>query len=252
MMTTTVATKKGRNELRTRPDQRVTARQARRPILPLETAPNKPRLSPAQVVLAATHWRWARWYVRGQVERYEHLGLPPLDWEGAAEIGLCDAAFGFQPDRDTDFKSYARVRLYYAVIDLLRAESLRGYRRGSHGKPPTVESFDRSMPLIHACRMTGRARHGKEQQLHSLVTLYSVVPSGDTVGGEIQALDSFERMIKQLPLLYREVIRRLYRDEESMTEIARRLRCSLSRVSQMHTQSLAWLREALSGKAVPA
>lgn len=185
--------------------------------------------------------------VRDHISYYEHLYLPSLDWEGAAAVGICEAAHGFDPARDTDFRSYAAHRLFYAVIDLIRAEAPKGYRRGQNGKPPKIASMDRSMPLLQACRIMGASPRGDQKLIHSLFTFHSLIPSPDVpVGAGLQSAEGFEQALKQLPAGYREVVLLLYRDDQSMTEIAGRLGCSLSRVSQRHTQALEWLREALA------
>lgn len=223
-------TKRAGNELATRPGQKKNRRQ----IVAPEGLPAKPRrLTDEQAYLAGEHWDWAMKIARRREAKHKYHGLGTLDWEGAAAIGVCEAAMGYIPERHVDFRIYARPRVLGAILDMMRASRLRGYGRGvGYANAPAVQSLATVLHENH----DGRA----DQTLEDVVA----DPFGLAPGEDLETAENFFEALRPLSPLCREVFRLYYRREWTMKQIGAALGLSESRISQMMTDAVRVLRES--------
>lgn len=206
--------KRAGNELDTRPGLERTARKNRRDILPLNSRPK--RLSTEQVRLVEENIDFAMAIARKQARRYPGM---ESDLEAAAFLGLCEAAIKYEESRNICFLNHAWKRIFGACLDLVRDETPRSFRRSQRG--------DKQPPVIHPLnpRLTSE---------------------DDPVGWEEESIDWVYGQTRRLTGHARQAIRLYYAHGLTMQEIAARLGVAESRVSQLHSQSLSFLREALA------
>ncbi len=145
----------------------------------------------------------------GSLARGIQKRLPPSfdldDLVGSGMLGLLDAATKYDQKRQIPFSAYARIRI--------RGEILETVRRRRYISQTTVELPD--LPVKSDYDQPIRAR-----ELESGVTA----------------------ALSRLPQREAYVIRRHYLEGEALCRIARRLRLSPCRVSQLHLSALSRLR----------
>lgn len=199
---------------------------------------------------------------------------PPLgrdDLVSAGTIGLVKAARDYDPSKDTEFKTYAYIRVRGAVIDELRqwsftppslvrqfeqAQEVSAHLLEETGNPPTDEELAERLeiPLDKLYQMfeSVRARH-----FLSIHGLDDEVPAlGDCLASKgaeepfwrIEKEELIEHLalaIQNLPKKQRRIIVLYYHKELTMKQIAEVLEITESRVSQLHAAALFTLSAAL-------
>jgi RNA polymerase sigma factor FliA len=182
----------------------------------------------------------------------------------------------YDPDKGAGLEPYLWTRIHGAVLDELRRRdwaprSLRRLERdlkrarltfsGAHGRPPTLEE------LAGMVAMTPEQLRAKHHEIEnsSLTSLSSLVMGeGDTTielvdtiesGDEMtdpeamatrtDAKERFRRAFDRMPQRDREVAVLLYVQNLTLREIGEVLGVSESRVSQLHSQLKARIRETL-------
>lgn len=152
----------------------------------------------------------------------------------AAYEGLTQAAQDYDPANwgKAGFKTYAAIRIRGHVLDHLRKEHPRGRRKSEaqviyYGRPVAGnngDEFASTRDLVYdACLMI-------------------TDPAPD-----FELADAVTDTLKCLPARHKEVMRSLYLDPETnMKKTGQQLGFSESRVSQLHSQSLNYLRERLT------
>jgi RNA polymerase sigma factor for flagellar operon FliA len=202
------------------------------------------------------------------------------DLLSCAHVALVEVARRFDPSAGASFATYALARLQGAVLDELRSgdwasRSVRAAARRtdaaadaltlSLGRPPTREELAASLGVERS------ELDALQVDVHRAV----MVSIDAETGGDGASLDlpdtgdSPERVvlrtarartlhdaIRALPDRLDEVIERNFFGDESLTDIARDLGVTLSRVSQMRARALTLLHAAMSevweGRPVPA
>jgi Sigma-70 region 2 len=178
-------------------------------------------------------------------------GTPHLtdEWEGAAGLGLVEAAASYDPARGTAFRTHATRRIWGAIQDEARCQMPKGFRRNwlrkaraedPDAQPPETRSLD------FAYESQGEEPGRGPIKLSDLVVDPST--TDDPVGWEIEWHDEVERMARSLPLTMRSKFRDYHATTGGMRAVGKRLGCSESRVSQCVTQSHHFLSESLSAK----
>lgn len=137
------------------------------------------------------------------------------DWESAAHLGLVQAAQMFDQMGGARFDTFARFRIRGAMLDAKRKLGPVGWKRiRLQGPVPRTESLD--------CDVVDR----------------DVRP----VGSGLEELDDLDDLIRCLHPRERNVIRLLYGEDLTQSEVARRFACAPSLISHRHTDALATLR----------
>lgn len=198
------------------------------------------------------------------------------DLVGAGVFGLLAAIERFQPERGIKFETFATSRIRGAILDSLRAadwapRSLRQHeRRLSQAYGKLERRLGRPATAREVCEELGltlqelRALE-REVDRAALLSLDAAVKGteddeeialGDKVaskhGDPVSALERGEKKrllaaaIRELPEKEKLVIALYYYEDLNIKEIARVLRVTESRVSQLHTRALLRLRGKLA------
>ena len=143
------------------------------------------------------------------------------EFRSTAYLALVESAGTFDPSRNVNFATYARVHIQGALIDLrneLGARETRDRRRMARCKARKGEVVG----------LGGRA-----------VELACETP----VGAELEALETFESWVRRLPGPHARALRHIYLDGLNQEETAVELGCSKSTMSRLHSQGLDWLQQ---------
>ena len=232
-----------------------------------------PRVRTKQEVdaLVTEHLPLAQFAVNAVASRISLPGhVSRDDLLSCAHVALTEVARRFDPSAGATFATYALARLQGAVLDELRSgdwasRSVRAAARRTDaaadalamtlGRPPTREELAASLGVpvgdLHALQVDG----------HRAVMVSIDADNGgdgasldlpDTGDSPERALLRAERgrtlqdAIRELPDRLDEVIERNFFGDESLTDIARDLGVTLSRVSQMRARALTLLHAVMS------
>jgi RNA polymerase sigma factor for flagellar operon FliA len=199
---------------------------------------------------------------------------PPLSKEdlvSAGTIGLVKAARDFDSSRNAEFKTYAYIRIRGAILDELRSWSFapagvkkqldqaRQISEQIHrqtGRPPSdeelAEKLDISLEKMYKMFEDARARHFLS--IHGMSdetpALGAILAAGGTKGPEhrlehTELVAELTNQIERLPQKQRRIIVMYYHKELTMKQIARVLKITESRVSQLHASALFTLSNRL-------
>jgi RNA polymerase sigma factor for flagellar operon FliA len=230
------------------------------------TEPRPPGVPVDVEALVTAHLPLAAFAVNAVASR---ISLPAHvsreDLLSCAHVALVEVARRFDPSAGASFATYALARLQGAVLDELRSgdwasRSVRAAARRTDaaadalairlGRPPTREELAASL---------GIARSDLEALQVDVHRAIMVSIDGDSPERAVMRTERARALhdaIRALPDRLDEVVERSFFGDESLTDIARDLGVTLSRVSQMRARALALLHAAMSevweGRAVAA
>lgn len=209
------------------------------------------------------------------IARRIHERLPrhvPLDdLVHAGVLGLMEALHNFDPSKNVQLKSYAKVRIRGAILDSLRELdwSPRTLRRKARqienahhtlrtrlGRAPLdteiaaevgigLKKFQRLIGEIHGLEVISlhavpsEDGHGEDGSGYFLQAV-TEDPSALCLRSEMNGL--LARAVGELPLRKRQVLALYYFEELTMKEVGARMGVGESRVSQIHSAALVRLR----------
>ncbi len=206
--------------------------------------------------------------VRSVVRSMNVKTTPPLeesDLEQIGFIGLGDAIDRFDPTRGVRFETYAQPRIRGTIWDELRRldwvprsvrEQAMKYRRAAEAAEAGREGEATSEEILAALATMGGGSEVAVREIESLdrdaderdgeaMLLRDTIPSGDD---DVLALliahetrREVTRMVMTLPAAQRRVILAHYFEEMPFIDVAKELRVTAARVSQIHKQALATL-----------
>lgn len=182
----------------------------------------------------------------------------------AGTLGLVKAARSYDPSRDTEFKTYAYLRIRGAVIDELRGRSFvppttrqqirsltQAYQRlaSQHGHAPSDEELAEAMGLSLAqlYQLMQDARKQNFLSIHGLDDdqggMDSWVPTNrePSPQAQLERQELAERLAKaiaELPRRDRTLLLLYYERDLTMKEVAAVLEITESRVCQLHASAL--------------
>ncbi|MCU1669431.1 MAG: polymerase, sigma 28 subunit, SigD/FliA/WhiG [Blastococcus sp.] len=248
------------------PDRSATDRETAR-------APQTPRTRSKQEVdaLVTEHLPLAQFAVNAVASRISLPGhVSRDDLLSCAHVALLEVARRFDPTAGASFATYALARLQGAVLDELRSgdwasRSVRAAARRTDaaadalamalGRPPTREELATSLGVPVS------ELHALQVDVHRAVMVSIDADNGgdgasldlpDAGDSPERALLRAERArtlhdaIRELPDRLDEVVERNFFGDESLTDIARDLGVTLSRVSQMRARALTLLHAVMS------
>jgi len=206
--------------------------------------------------------------------------LPPHieldDLMSAGVIGLMDAIEKFNPDKDTQFKTYAEIRIRGAILDELRAQDWvpRSVRQKATtvssayakleqelGRPAEdhevaeamgieIEEFHELLrqaagqAILSVEDLGGVSKDGEKRDLMEVIA-----GTKETDPETLARLEEIRSIIAQaidmLPEKERLVVSLYYYEELTMKEIGEVLGITESRISQIHTKCVLRLRAKL-------
>lgn len=214
-----------------------------------------------------------------QIARRMSLGLPGhIDGDDLTSwgiLGLLDALEKYRPEKGSQFKSYASLRIKGAILDELRRLSWlprslihnikkveEGYREVENrmGREATSEEVAEQMgvPSMFVDKVLAQTNHVSVLSLQSLlftqeqeqgITLIDTLPSEE--GSPEKTLEEKERVkalkkgLERLPEKEKLVLSLYYYEELNMKEVGKVLDLSESRVSQIHSRAVMRLRKYL-------
>ena len=219
--------------------------------------------------------------VAGQMMPHLPKHLDQAELESAGIHGLLAAIEVYDPDRDTQFATYAKIRIRGAILDDIRSRDpvprkIREQGRRLDGVVHTLEQTLLRTPDQHEVAASARIDLAKYQAIllemrsrlqlsldaqpspptadapaaptASLRDTHTADPLQATV--ERERADLLGALIDELPERERTVLALYYREALPMKEIATTLDLSESRVSQLHATALGWLRRRLGDMRV--
>ncbi len=206
--------------------------------------------------------------------------LPPHieldDLISAGVMGLIDSITKFDPTKDTQFKTYAEIRVRGAILDELRSldwvprsvrqratEIAQAYATVEQrvGRAATDEEVAKELDLnveeFH--RQIGNAKSapilsiedlggsGKDGEKRDIMEILAGSPDTDPqmMARVSEVREIIGRAIDQLPEKERLLVSLYYYEELTMKEIGEVLGITESRVSQLHTRAVMRLRGKL-------
>lgn len=186
------------------------------------------------------------------------------DLISAGTLGLVKAARAFDPTRDSEFKTYAYIRVRGAVLDELRGQSFvpstvhkqirrirQAYQRllAETGSPPDDETLAArlgiSPPQLYRTLQEARKQnflsiHGLSDE-HPVYGVFEPSDSGPSPAAEAERrelLGALAQAIRELPRRDRIVLLLYYERDLTMKEAAQVLGVTESRISQIHASAL--------------
>lgn len=186
------------------------------------------------------------------------LAVDFADYLQFATLGLIEATDRYEPDRGVPFSAFAGVRIRGAILNSLEALS-EHYQQLDLHKRLRQERLESIGGAKAAARkrdsFAALAEIAVDLALsHMLEGSSMLAPAGPATRGytrefydtaqERQLRDSIALLVHALPEQERRVVRYHYYQNLGFTEIAGLLGVGRSRVSQIHRQALALLRDA--------
>jgi RNA polymerase sigma factor FliA len=208
--------------------------------------------------------------VVGQVVSYLQPSMSREDLVSAGTIGLVKAARDYDPSHQTEFKTYAYIRVRGAILDELRSWSFTptSWKKqfdqaklvlqemtGHEGELPSdADLADRlQMPVEKMYKMfeNARARH--------FLSIHGLSDEAPALGESLAAQDEepdenlqrqelveqLTRAIQDLPTKQRRIIILYYTRDLTMKQIASMMDITESRISQLHASALTKLAARL-------
>jgi len=192
---------------------------------------------------------------------------PPLSFEdlvSAGTVGLVKAARDFDPSHQTEFTTYAYIRIKGAVLDELRGWSfvpvnmnkqIRRARQISQkiiektGTAPTdadlAEKLGVTIDQLYQIFESARAQHfvSIDGFTEDTPALGSFLAAADTTTPaeqieQAELVDNLARAIQRLPQRQRQIILLYYQQHLTMKQVADVLKVTESRVSQLHASAI--------------
>lgn len=208
------------------------------------------------------------------------MRLPPHieldDLMSAGVIGLIDAIEKYNPDKDTQFKTYAEIRIRGAILDELRAQDWvpRSVRQKASalsdvyakleqrlGRPAddqevademgvSIEEFHELLrqaagqAILSVEDLGGVSKDGEKRDLMEVIA-GTKETDPETLARLEEIRSIIALAIDQLPEKERLVVSLYYYEELTMKEIGEVLGITESRISQIHTKLVLRLRAKL-------
>jgi len=199
------------------------------------------------------------------------------DLVSSGVIGLMDAIDKYDPSRDNKFKTYAEFRIRGAILDELRAQDWvpRSVREKAKqlerahlrleqrlGRTPNEDEItdelqitkDEYYDLLNQVKSVSilsldEAGSFNSTDRKSILSLLESckIPSPITQLNLKAVKDVVTKSIESLPEKQRLVLSLYYYEDLNLKEIGEVLDVTESRVSQLHTQAILWLRRKLRG-----
>lgn len=208
--------------------------------------------------------------VVGQVVSYLQPPMTREDLVSAGTIGLVKAARDYDAAHQTEFKTYAYIRVRGAILDELRswsfapsnwkkqydqAQQVLQEMTGEEGEMPSDSDLaDRlQMPVEKMYKMFENARTRHFLSIHGLSD--EVPALGESLAAESEdpdeslerqeLIEKLARAIQDLPTKQRRIIILYYTRDLTMKQIASTMGITESRISQLHAAALTKLAARL-------
>ncbi|MDX2038998.1 MAG: sigma-70 family RNA polymerase sigma factor [Isosphaeraceae bacterium] len=179
------------------------------------------KLGPEQQRLVIKYMPMARAWAR---PFRRHWFWTNEDFLSAAYLALVESAANFDSSRGITFGTFARLRIRGAMLDI-QSRLRRMLKADGLQSSTTFDSW-------------GESDDGPE----------SVLGFEDPMTALIETADFVEQSLEHLPARHERTCREIYLNGRSQREAAELLGCSKSRISTLHEESLAWMRQSWETK----
>ena len=141
--------------------------------------------------------------------------------QSVASLALVEAAQSFDPSRNVNFATFARLRIQGALLDLRREIVERGAR----------------------CRCTTTGLKRRRGEVAGSIGRAEERAIEVPIGTEMETLDTVEHWIRRLPRSHAQAFRHIYLNGRTQEETAILVGCSKSTMCRLHSQGLYWLQQ---------
>ena len=181
--------------------------------------------------------------------------VPFADYLQYARVGLVEAIDAFDPERSVPFEAFSSFRIKGAILNGIASESELAAQRAfwSRRARERLESLkqhhvqsDRRASLEELVNLTVGLAFGQilDQEPEQVID-ESLAANPYAVTELAQLRRAVRSMLPALPERERDIIRRHYDEHVEFQQIAADLGVTKGRVSQLHAQALARLRQLL-------
>jgi RNA polymerase sigma factor for flagellar operon FliA len=199
------------------------------------------------------------------------------DLESAGAIGLMDAMEKYDASKGASLKTYAEIRIHGSMVDEIRShdwvprrmrhletriEQARDMLQSRHVRPPTQEEMAKELNIptaalteyetamqgivmLNVGDLISRGKDGQEIP-RQLIDETEPDPLSSAITGNLRRF--LGRIIDGLPKQERLVLALYYYEDLNMQEIAKILKLTLSRISQIHSKAIGELRTRLEAE----
>lgn len=223
--------------------------------------PARPR--PGTLQRALIRYRPAINALALRYSRYRLWLLGPEDLSSVAEARLMRAYDEFDQSLGVEFGTYAMLRVRGAMIDAMRsadplsrelrvfrhvhAETRRRLRQELQREPTALETADAlgcGLDRYEELRLTIAQRCRPQRRRCAELVPQGVAGRPDDLVEQKDLWDRLMELVDGLPPRSRQVLRGLYAEGRSSTEMAQRLGLTQGRITQLHKEGLRRLRGA--------
>jgi RNA polymerase sigma factor FliA len=172
------------------------------------------------------------------------------DVNGAAELGLVQAARNFDPSKGASFETFAYYRIRGAIIEEVRRSWHTAHiaitERQMSSDPQLVDKQETRVEAEpRDCRFNFRSNSSRLVTIGELDNFFNDARSPANYFLKKEESEVLTRAIHQLPERHRLLIEAHYFKGISLANIGKRLKLSRSWVSRMHKQALTMVRLTL-------
>jgi RNA polymerase sigma factor FliA len=177
------------------------------------------------------------------------------DYLQYARVGLVEAIDAFEPDREVPFEAFSTFRIKGAILNGIESESELAAQRAFWARRARdrLDSLkqhevqgDRRASLEELVNLTMGLALGHILEAEPEQVIDESLAANPYLVTELAQLQRAVRsMLPSLPDREREIIRRHYEEHVEFQQIAAELGVTKGRISQLHAQALARLRQLL-------
>jgi RNA polymerase sigma factor FliA len=230
---------------------------------PFDNDEHESAISPSSIDIARlieTHRSYAH-AIAADVGKKLPPELERKDIEGAAELGLVEAARSFDPGRGVQFKTFAYYRIKGAIYDGLR--TMGWFPKGQYQNMRFEMAANEYLKDVSAAPPPSAAPEAQLQDLKdltaSLLSCFMLSleampqepedqrqPSAEEVAVRDQQRANVRRSLAQLPETNRRILEYCYFQDLTLEQVGHKLGLSKSWVCRLHAKSLEMLRKKLA------
>ncbi len=198
--------------------------------------------------------------IAAELARKYPPNITRAELEGAAELGLVQAARSYDPSRSVSFATFAYYRVRGAIFDEVRRSWQASHPKSGfyNSAPEQFEKVTSHLEMNSSCEevedYTSPRSGGYFISLDS-VQSERVATATESPASQVlrkEESEAIQEAIRQLPKRHRTVLWAHYYEDLSLVSIGRRLNLSKSWVSRIHAQALAMVRKILQEPTKPS
>lgn len=160
------------------------------------------------------------------------------DLIGAGMAGLWDAIHRNAGGPGEQFEWYLRVRIKGAILDELRAQDW--LTRRARARAAETAGTEAWIPPPAVVRFDELSEADQNRALRA-------DSSSDALVGEKEQLEKIHRCIEAMPRREKLILTQRYLKGRRLKDIAKTMKISVPRVSQLHSRAVSMLRTAVTG-----